>query len=273
MPTKRQNRWYGLDGQSQSRAKSFEQGSGTRKLISLFVLLALILILIQKVSDTKQVEKVGAAIGLFEPNEELGAEAATETPQEFSSNEESSTTSNDSSYEQLQLRSTHTSQSQLQQVMEFLLASASPKEIAALIEQQYSQVELASATAIDEWSANALEQLGRWEETLGNAANDGADSELETIRAIEDKLQGSSSSLKELPDDAWGRAQRSLLARARPRRDAAWRHATPRDGDQSPRRHAGRHLERHAAGPARRREADLEHPATAAHPRRAWRGA
>ena len=213
MPTKRQNRWYGLDGQSQSRAKSFEQGSGTRKLISLFVLLALILILIQTVSDTKQVEKVGAAIGLFEPNEELGAEAATETPQEFSSNEESSTTSNDSSYEQLQLRSTHTSQSQLQQVMEFLLASASPKEIAALIEQQYSQVELASATAIDEWSANALEQLGRWEETLGNAANDGADSELETIRAIEDKLQGSSSSLKELPDDAWGRAFRLALDR------------------------------------------------------------
>lgn len=213
MPTKRQNRWYGLDGQSQSRAKSFEQGSGTRKVISLFVLLALILILIQKVSDTQQVEKVGKAIGLFEPNEERGAEAATETTPVSGSIDASSTTSNDWSYEQLQLRSTLDSQAQMQQIMEFLIASASPKEIAALIEQQYSQEELASATAIDEWIANALEQLGRWEETLGNAANDGADNELETIRAIEDKLQGLSSSLKELPDDAWGRAFRLALDR------------------------------------------------------------
>ena len=213
MPTKRQNRWYGLDGQSQSRAKSMEKSSGTRKLISLFVLLALILILIQKVSDTKQVEKVGKAIGLFEPNGERRTEAGTETIPESGSNDESSTASNDWSYEQLQLRSTQSSQSQMQQVVEFLIATASPKEIAALIEQQYSQVELASSAAIDEWLANSLEQLGRWEETLGNAANDGAGSELETIRAIEDKLQGSSSSLKELPDDAWGRAFRLALDR------------------------------------------------------------
>lgn len=213
MPTKRQNRWYGLDGQSQSRAKSFEQGSGTRKVISLVVLLALILILIQKVSDTQQVEKVGKAIGLFEPNEERGADTATETTPVSGSDDASSTTSNEWSYEQLQLRSTHPSQLQLQQVLEFLIASASPKEIAALIEQQYSQVELASATAVDEWIANSLEQVGRWEETLGNATNDGAVSELETIRAIEDKLQGSSSSLNELLDDAWGRAFRLALDR------------------------------------------------------------
>jgi hypothetical protein len=213
MPTKRQNRWYGLDGQSQSRAKSHEQSNGTRKLISLFVLLALILILIQTVSDTKQVEKVGTAIGLFEPLGERGIESASETTTESGSNEESSTASNDWTYEQLQLRSTLSSQSQMQQVLEFLIASASPREIAALIEQQYSQVELASSAAIDEWLVNSLEQLGRWEETLGNAANDGAGSELETIRAIEEKLQGSSSPLKELPDEAWGRAFRLALDR------------------------------------------------------------
>jgi len=213
MPTKRQNRWYGLDGQSQSRAKTMEQSNGTRKLISLFVLLFLILILIQTVSDTKQVEKVGTAIGLFEPYGDQGVEAATETTTESDLNEESSTASNDWTYEQLQLRSTLSSQSQMQQVMEFLIASASPKEIAALIEQQYSQVELTSSAAIDEWLANSLEQLGRWEETLGNAANDGADSEVETIRAIEEELQGSSSRLKELPDDAWGRSFRLALDR------------------------------------------------------------
>ena len=141
-----------------------EKSSGTRKLISLFVLLALILILIQKVSDTKQVEKVGKAIGLFEPNGERRTEAGTETIPESGSNDESSTASNDWSYEQLQLRSTQSSQSQMHQVVEFLIATASPKEIAALIEQQYSQVELASSAAIDEWLTNSLEQLGRWEE-------------------------------------------------------------------------------------------------------------
>jgi hypothetical protein len=222
MPSKRQNRWYGLDGQSQSRAKSFEQGSGTRKLISLFVLLALILILIQKVSDTKQVEKVGAAIGLFEPNDETLTEVAIEATQELSTRDESSTgdesenarvTSNDWLYEQLQLRSTLGSQSQMQQVMEFLIASASPKEIAALIEQQYSQVELASSAAIDGWLSDASEQLGRWAETLGNLPSDGAAGEMETIRAIAEKLQGSSSALKDLPDDALGRAFRLAIDR------------------------------------------------------------
>jgi len=58
-------RWYSVQGQSRTHASALERSSGIRKLASLLVLLALVLILIQQTSDVKKVEKVATAIGLL----------------------------------------------------------------------------------------------------------------------------------------------------------------------------------------------------------------
>ena len=60
-------RWYSAQGQSQMHASALERSSGTRRLISLLILLGMVLVLIQQTSDVKKVEKVATAIGLL-PN-------------------------------------------------------------------------------------------------------------------------------------------------------------------------------------------------------------
>ena len=66
-------RWYSLDGQSQSRSTAYARSSGTRRIVSLIILLALVLALIQQTSDTKKVEQVATAIGLL-PNPNQGSD-------------------------------------------------------------------------------------------------------------------------------------------------------------------------------------------------------
>ncbi|XZE36775.1 hypothetical protein SH501x_002359 [Pirellulaceae bacterium SH501] len=65
MPRKPRDRWYSLDSQAKSRSIAYEKSTGTRRLVSLAMLLALVVILIQRASDVKQIEKVGRAVGLF----------------------------------------------------------------------------------------------------------------------------------------------------------------------------------------------------------------
>ncbi len=61
----KRQRWYSAEGQSQIRTSALERSAGTRRLASLVILLALILILIQQTSDVKKVETVATAIGLL----------------------------------------------------------------------------------------------------------------------------------------------------------------------------------------------------------------
>ena len=69
MPNPKRDRWYSMDGQNRSRYQASEGSRGTRKIISLVILLGLVLILIQQTSDTQKVEQVATAIGLLpDPN-------------------------------------------------------------------------------------------------------------------------------------------------------------------------------------------------------------
>ena len=74
----KRTRWYSAEGQSRIRTSAVEQSSGFRRLVSLIILLALILILIQQTSDVKKVEKVATAIGLL-PNSNPATMSETET--------------------------------------------------------------------------------------------------------------------------------------------------------------------------------------------------
>ena len=65
MSPKRRERWYSMDGQRRIHQSALQSNAGPRRLISLIVLLVLVLIMIQQVSDPKKVGKVAGAVGLL----------------------------------------------------------------------------------------------------------------------------------------------------------------------------------------------------------------
>ena len=65
MVRRRREKWYSAEGQSRSRSTANEQSKGLRRLLSLLVLLALVIVLIQQTSDAKKVGRVASAIGLL----------------------------------------------------------------------------------------------------------------------------------------------------------------------------------------------------------------
>ncbi|MEZ6133685.1 MAG: hypothetical protein R3C53_02125 [Pirellulaceae bacterium] len=60
----RSNRWYSADGQGRSRATVATSASGTRRVLSLCFLLALVVVLMQKASDPKHVRNAFTALGV-----------------------------------------------------------------------------------------------------------------------------------------------------------------------------------------------------------------
>ena len=65
MSPKRRERWYSMDGQRRIHQSALQSNAGPKRLISLIVLLVLVLIMIQQVSDPKKVGKVAGAVGLL----------------------------------------------------------------------------------------------------------------------------------------------------------------------------------------------------------------
>ncbi len=65
MSPKRRERWYSMDGQRRIHQSALQSNAGPRRLISLIVLLVLVLIMIQQVSDPKKVGRVAGAVGLL----------------------------------------------------------------------------------------------------------------------------------------------------------------------------------------------------------------
>ncbi len=60
----RTKRWYGSDGQRRSRFQATNQSNSSRRLISLCILLALVLVLIQRASDPRYVRNAFLALGV-----------------------------------------------------------------------------------------------------------------------------------------------------------------------------------------------------------------
>jgi hypothetical protein len=69
MSARRRDRWYSLEGQRRIHRSALETSKGPRHLISLMVLLALVLIGMQQVSDPKRVDRVAKAVGLLHPDQ------------------------------------------------------------------------------------------------------------------------------------------------------------------------------------------------------------
>ncbi len=61
------DRWYSQEGQKQLRQRARQESSGTRRVISLVLLLALVLVLMRQLSDPRKFEPAFQAIGLTHP--------------------------------------------------------------------------------------------------------------------------------------------------------------------------------------------------------------
>ncbi|XZE20772.1 hypothetical protein SH449x_000659 [Pirellulaceae bacterium SH449] len=77
MPSKRTPKWYDAQGQGGSRRAVLQQSNPGRTLISLVLLLGLVLLLLQQLSDTDKVAEIGEAIGLFEKKQASDDEASS----------------------------------------------------------------------------------------------------------------------------------------------------------------------------------------------------
>ncbi len=71
----RTNRWYGSAGQQRVRSRVANQSNSSRRLISLCILLALVLVLIQRASDPRYVRNAFSALGV-----PLDGQSADEQP-------------------------------------------------------------------------------------------------------------------------------------------------------------------------------------------------
>jgi hypothetical protein len=75
----RTERWYGADGQRRSHSRAGQQVSGTRRLLSLCLLLALVIVLMQQAADPRHVRHAFQALGV--PLEETTLPIPSNLPQ------------------------------------------------------------------------------------------------------------------------------------------------------------------------------------------------
>ncbi len=175
MPRKPRERWYSLDSQAKSRSIAYEKSTGTRRLVSLAMLLALVVILIQRASDVNQIEKVGRAVGLFPASAIQTTEANAHALTSFEEQELQDAASAERliEFEFLRLKSANKSfQSRIEMWSELLKpASDQTVELLAAVHFSSSGVDTKTDTkSIAAEQANAPEQAWR-------------DSSLETVQS------------------------------------------------------------------------------------------
>ena len=169
----KRQRWYSAEGQSRIHTSALEQSSGIRRLASLIILLALILILIQQTSDVKKVETVATAIGLLpNSNSATMAESETQTSEQPSSRKElyDPTNIDPLLLEQMTMEAASPSVAANQQIWKALLRNAPVSVVRGLAHKLYSRqaIEAASESAASQWTevkrwhADAKLQLDKW---------------------------------------------------------------------------------------------------------------
>ncbi|XZE43341.1 hypothetical protein SH467x_002899 [Pirellulaceae bacterium SH467] len=181
MPIKPRERWYSLDGQAKSRSIAYEKSTGIRRLVSLAMLLALVIILIQRMSDVKQIEKVGRAVGLFP--------AASESAIDFPSSAANSDSTpalpvHDSAidsflpeFESFRLRSQDQSLQSRVEMWTALLTTLSDEGVTSMATSQWgeSPSKEVSAPSIEAWRESSLSKVQQWiRTTSGTDADESA---------------------------------------------------------------------------------------------------
>ena len=197
MPNPKRDRWYSMDGQSRSRYQASESSRGTRKIVSLVILLGLVVILIQQTSDTKKVEQVATAIGLL-PDPK--APKQSDNPTQIASNDTQSnpglsspkkTMQDDRElvYEKIALRTNNLTVKAYAEIWKVVLKLATPATLQKIARASFADqapTETASTGSIDgvqEWIAEVQTQLDKWLQidSENSATNNASDRFLDPI--------------------------------------------------------------------------------------------
>ena len=157
MSRHKRERWYSLDGQSQSRSTAYARSSGTRRVVSLIILLALVLVLIQQTSDTKKVEQVATAIGLL-PNPNQGSDPQSIDSVYIEPTLVSNPDNREWIYESIALETANQEVQINRWIWEALLKRASPSTVASLAQKFFAKTvepseEDNSTAKLSEWQS------------------------------------------------------------------------------------------------------------------------
>ena len=187
MSPKRRERWYSMDGQRRIHQSALQSNAGPRRLISLIVLLVLVLIMIQQVSDPKKVGKVAGPVGLLpqstqnnatqnntaSPSNPSGASSvlATQSPTDLPSKQVPDGLS--PAVEALGLASPDPDVERQSQVLEVLLKNLPDDVKATLADRLFGIIDQRAAQSPDPtgsdrqaglklWSSDAQRSILRW---------------------------------------------------------------------------------------------------------------
>lgn len=166
-------RWYSVQGQSRIHTNALQQSSGTRRLISLLVLLGMVLILIQQTSDVKKVEKVATAIGLLPTPNSLSLSQTSLLPSlDPTTLRENPLTPDDSVLEEVALEAANATVRVYQQVWASLLRRAPVSVVAAMSRKLFRRPSVNTNeilpeipwAGVPEWYDASSIQLAQWHE-------------------------------------------------------------------------------------------------------------
>lgn len=180
MPRKPRERWYSLDGQAKSRSIAYEKSTGTRRLVSLAMLLALVIILIQRVSDVKQIEKVGRAVGLFPASsptteESLPSDTASDStavlPAGVSPSGDLVNDSLVSEFESLRLRSRAAALQSRVEMWTVLLKTLSVEGVTSMATKRWADADSVQeqSPSIEVWRESSLSKVRQWIRSTSSA--------------------------------------------------------------------------------------------------------
>lgn len=122
MHSKRNPKWYDSDGQRSARRIVIHKSNPTRTLIGLIFMLGLVILLLQQLTDTEKVTRVGQAIGLFEPNELTNAGDKNASSSSTTGAAYDLSIENRTFFESLQLRSDNDAETREQSIWTYFLS-------------------------------------------------------------------------------------------------------------------------------------------------------
>jgi gas vesicle protein len=187
MAPRRRTRWYDSEGQRNVRRAASVETNPTRRLISLVMLLALVLIMIQQVSDPKRVSQVGQAIGLFGPNAAL-SQSEGPRPEKIEPARNDSMKQVVDRFESLQLHAENEGESREQAAWEYLFKKADQSDLYFLATLSFSETSDQLSDRVTAIVESFREVVNQWKERIQEESNSIPSVDREAIEKLDESL-------------------------------------------------------------------------------------
>lgn len=191
MHPKRKSKWYDSEGQRSARRVVLHKANPSRTLISLILLLGLVLLLLQQLSDTNKVAQVGQAIGLFEPSERTN----TVNSDGFTKADAANDVSPEARilFESLRLRSDKNAVSREQAIWTYCLSRMSTEQQDVMVRFFLAPKANVKPEEITPLLDDCTSALKNWMDQIQQNTSDGtansSDNDAEILRLMRDRLE------------------------------------------------------------------------------------